>query len=755
MTLATLLRRIIEAGLQAGQLERWPTEITLVGHFTLADLATLADFGKLKLRFDSIRGTYVSLSRRKAPKLTVHDSGGHSHCLTVILRDTLLLTPGGSHSLDALGELVGLPKVDLTEGQIEKMEELFQHDPELFQRYAQRDPAICVAHAVDLRELNEELTGKAEVPVTLSALAVGFLLKLWKDHGISADEVLGKEVLEDLVWSSTKGLALPQKRSVPIMHRRLHESLAVEAFHGGRNEQFIFGAGRSGDWTDWDLAGAYTTVMASQGLPLWEKARVANSLDDFQVGTLGLAWVKFQFPDGTRFPCLPVRTLHGLLFPLTGESFCGSDEIWHAGRMGSQITVLHGVVVPTDDRVRPFEVFVRECTRRRMEYPDGHVRNALFKEMANSLYGKLAQGSLPKRAFNSQDGKLHRLPPGRLSNTFLAAKITSSIRAVIGEILHGLPAAASICNITTDGLLTDAADAEVSAATEGPLCQTFAASRERITGRPEILAVKHRIRQPLGIRARGQATLEEAPGQEKIVLAKSGIKPPMKEKREQNRWLVDLFLGRNSETKVCYRELRTLKELRLQGGDLTSHPVERRANLDFDFKCQPVTPVMREICGVPHLAFDSRPWGSAAEFLAWRKSWNSFRRTRVLKTLEDYEDFLRFHQTPPGRHGRTRKPGGDVKAALQQFLRAWTREAWGLQRCRMFNNELAAWLTAAGYPCRREDVENAQRPASKLVEHSVARTDAVLTLIKVVTERFPAFQGDQLPVPTPDQTSPL
>ena len=40
--------------------------------------------------------------------------------------------------------------------------------------------------------------------------------------------------------------------------------------------------------------------------------------------------------------------------------------------------------------------------------------------------------------------------------------------------------------------------------------------------------------------------------------------------------------------------------------------------------------------------------------------------------------------------------------------------------------ELAACLSAAGYPCRREDVENAQRSSTKLVQNSVVGTPAVL-----------------------------
>jgi hypothetical protein len=294
LTLAALLRRIIEEGRKAGHLRRWPKALTLVGHWTLSDLAMLEDFDKLKHQFSSIRNTYVTL--QQPLKVTVHDSSGHRHDIAVTLRDTLLLTPGGSKSLDSLGDLLGEPKVELPDGQIERMAESLERDPDLFDRYAKQDPKICVAHALQLLQLNEQLTGVAEVPVTLSGLGEAFLLRLWESKRVSRQQVLGTEEIVELAWNHAKGKPMPRKVVKPVLIRHLFETLATECFHGGLNVQFIFGAGLIGTWLDVDLAGANTAAMSLIGMPDWERLHSSTNLDDYGPLTLGFAYVRLRFP---------------------------------------------------------------------------------------------------------------------------------------------------------------------------------------------------------------------------------------------------------------------------------------------------------------------------------------------------------------------------------------------------------------------------------------------------------------------------
>jgi hypothetical protein len=55
--------------------------------------------------------------------------------------------------------------------------------------------------------------------------------------------------------------------------------------------------------------------------------------------------------------------------------------------------VLDGVVMPwIENSPQPFEVVIRELSRRRAEDPKGSLQNEMFKQLGNSLYGKLGQG---------------------------------------------------------------------------------------------------------------------------------------------------------------------------------------------------------------------------------------------------------------------------------------------------------------------------------------------------------------------------
>ena len=49
------------------------------------------------------------------------------------------------------------------------------------------------------------------------------------------------------------------------------------------------------------------------------------------------------------------------------------------------------------------------------------------------------------------------------------------------------------------------------------------------------------------------------------MLAKAGLK----EDREQNEWIIDLFINRQPDTAIVYTVLRSLSDIEKNGGDLT------------------------------------------------------------------------------------------------------------------------------------------------------------------------------------------
>jgi hypothetical protein len=101
------------------------------------------------------------------------------------------------------------------------------------------------------------------------------------------------------------------------------------------------------------------------------------------------------------------------------------------------------------------------------------------------------------------------LPESTLTQPFFASFITSFTRAVLGEILNGFPYTVRVFSVTTDGFLSNATNADPERACSGPLFDLFANGRRALVEKSEPLEIKHTIRQPVGWRTRGSATLKK------------------------------------------------------------------------------------------------------------------------------------------------------------------------------------------------------------------------------------------------------
>lgn len=155
-TLASLLGRTFEFALRHGVIGGVPDKIILACHFSRADLPSLRDFDKLKRSVNSVRRTYVSAKQPFVRFITIN---GRTHRLSITLLDTMLLAPNGQQSLSALGEMLGVEKLALPEGMIERMDVLQSENRELFDRYALRDAEIAAKWIMNVQEFFENDLG--------------------------------------------------------------------------------------------------------------------------------------------------------------------------------------------------------------------------------------------------------------------------------------------------------------------------------------------------------------------------------------------------------------------------------------------------------------------------------------------------------------------------------------------------------------------------------------------------------------------
>jgi hypothetical protein len=759
LSLAEVLTFAVWKGISTGAVKAVPQMVYLVGHFTRADVPAFSDFQSLTQMMSSVRNTFLSIDGHISVDLPCAD--GCKVPLKVLLRDTMLLTPAASKGLKALGELVGQPKIDLDPDPVkdqfykENMDILLTEQPELFEKYALNDAVICVRYADRVIEQSKTLLGKVKLPATLTSIGVDLLWKAWEKSGKTYPHaVLGKEIVWERRFNKRLGYFENRKSVVDLQEVSWHIPLATESYHGGRNEQFWFGPAFEDDWTDYDLSSAYPTAMALIRKPDWKRIFVTKRISDFKPDTLGVANVEFEFPEQVRFPTMPVRTDNGLVFPRKGVSDCAAPEIALAHALGAKLKIKHGVVVPYDRDDAVFGDFIADCIGKRSSFPKGSLENLFWKELSNASYGKTAQGLREKRVFDLRDRTTKPLPPSRITNPYFASFITSFVRAALGEIMNGLPEHICVFSCTTDGFLTNAKQAEIDAASGGQIIELYRQSRAKLTGDPTVLEIKHKVRQPLGWRTRGQATIkpgtEPNGGSTNVVLAKGGIRLPefIEDTALENEEIVRLFLNRSPDDQVTLRLKTGVRDIVTFDADLVDKSLTKRLSMEFDWKRKPHAAA--QATSPDHVAFSTLPWNTVDEFILMRRYWEEFaiQTPFCLKSIADYRQFATYVMSQSslgkGDSKYMRRDGGDLKRLRQSLGAAWRHSKAGLvwQQDDICNAEFASILTDVGIPAKRADIENAAR--KPFAPKKCPPTPDVLEALSKLACQFPSLEIDAL-----------
>jgi hypothetical protein len=789
--------RAIEAGRAEKVLPyKWPSQVYLSAHFSRADLSAFSDFSSLKGKLDSLQKTYATLYYPFKSKYI--DASNNSHSLTIHLIDTMLNSPSGS-SLESLGKLHGVSKIKLPRGMIERMDKLLENDPVLFERYGIRDAEISAKHAWYMAEFVKEHLGVNAPPVTLGSLAVKHFKSLLKDSELELNDLLGKEIVSEKKYNTISKRYNTSKSKISLNRVHAHETEASEAFHGGRNEAYVFGFTEDDDWVDVDLAGAYTTAMVAIKVPDWENLKSTHDVNKFKADELGFACLKFKFPSDTRYPCLPVRTDNGLIFPIEGETYAGSPEIVLALQMGAELTNVEGMVVPWASDLRPFEPFSTDIKNKRAENIKGSPPEQTWKEIGNSLYGKLAQGIKQKRVFDSREGASAILPPSQITQPYLATYVTSLIRAVLGELLHRIPNDKLVVSATTDGFISNVPKEDLD--TSGPLCTLFSELRSKLDTDASVLEEKHWANVVLCWKTRGQVdatpnAFAHPDDEGKPIIAKAGIKlpsnvkensessfdpyyhlindenwqyedevidgmgdayfdPPGLEGAAYSDYMLDLFLNRKTGQKFKTSQLVSMRDMFNNDTDMVSQEGEQLLNMDYDWKRELINPIEREHGAssleedypfpVTHIYAESRPWKSVEEFRKFRDLFDVWRiyKGGVLKTMDDWSDWQEYVQTDAiSKKGVRRGQGGMLGQLKRTFLQAYTNEEWGLPGGDYTG--LAEYLTEHGYQTSITDIKNSKRRKGELLQNAYPRTDEVMAFIKLIRDRHPDFEWEML-----------
>ncbi len=746
--------------LETGVITKWPGIINIYAHFIRADIASFANFwSDYKILLKGIRGTVSSFKNRygidfdeqqerrvKTEQIMFDKRTSPPRCSNVAFIDTLLMTPGGM-GLAECGELLGLPKLTIPAPySITNMREYLLGDRAGFEAYALRDAEIAVRYALQVRNFCARELMIDRVPATIGAMAVSRFTKTLKENNMSPEVCLGTHIKTRELWLTEKQAFRTIKNPASVPSRELFETFPINCYHGGRNECFMMGVTPSDHWYDYDLAGAYTTGLLDILTPDYGNIRLSKNPDDYCGHVMGFALVTFRFPESVPCPSLPVRTdQYGLFFPLSGESWATAPEIELALSLGAEMTIHNGIIVPwicdtsphNSESTSVFLPFVQQVRENRNRHIKGSLEEKFWKEIGNSLYGKLAQGLRAKTAFDTARGLNRSLPPSSVTQPFFAAHVTGFIRAVVGELMNALPSDSSVVSVTTDGFLTNCPLNKINMS--GPLSSRFQSLCDIVDPGSSMLTCKHEVSQLIAMKTRGQLTYRAIQGKP-VVHARAGVKPPADIPRsDYNDYMVDLYLNRLPGQTLSRSTLISTREMWLSESDLVSREQDIRLNLEFDFKRQPVQPAMNE----GHLLMFSRPWDNMEEALQQRSLFDDWRQTHTLKTLADWDDWCDFLYCRTVFSDMKLKVGSkrsdDILVRL--FLRALTQCQWGLMlkdKKSYSCKEVAEWLTSEGYSVTVTDVKNAVRAKIPQMKFSSV-TPRMKSLMDIIARKYPTF----------------
>lgn len=263
----------------------------------------------------------------------------------------------------------------------------------------------------------------------------------------------------------------------------------------------------------------------------------------------------------------------------------------------------------------------------------------------------------------------------------------------------------------------------------------------------KMIEEKHRFRQGLIMRNRAYATLvkgdphPDPKNDMHWMLAKGSVSPPPG-CNDQNAYMCALYLERRPGQKTMMHPFVSVRDQWVKEQDVFRLDRETVMNLEYDFKRRPVRPRMVVAGETMHLAFDTEPWETIEEGLVVRQVFDGWRKSRCLKTVQDFVDFEDVMLTALAfggfREQQQRIPvnitaEGSIGVLKRMFLRAYTQGLWGIVKSRSYP-EVAAVLTSLGISTSVSDVKNAIR--GKVYEAIVPRTPRTIEFMTGLTEEF-------------------
>lgn len=544
----------------------------VIAHLTPADLSLLSDFEEIKEELSILNGSFVTLGK------PLKYLGKNIH-----IRDTMLLAPGPSKSLAAIGKLYGggLDKLVIAKTDLEDMQGFLARDKVKFTEYALRDALISLIHACWMEDFNFRI-GCLGIPLSLSTIGRNYVKSIWAEELYKGYQISTKYLLGDVSTTITpKGLNVIKQVGFVL-------PLYIANYKGGRNECFMFGIERDTIWYDYDLTNAYTTILSVAGHPDYEKCTRLSTTElkrmskTEQLYSYLIIHADFEFPIDTKYPSIPCYVDENCtIYPLKGNCvITGAEYILALSQKCSfKFLEIYNTPYKTLEHkdIKPFNTIVNLVQEKRREHPKGTLSNQMYKEIGNSIYGSVVRGIGNKRKYDIKTKGTIRMFGDELTNPLIASWTTAFVRSVIGECLHAVYLlGGKVVSVTTDGFITNLDNLEQQIS-DNFLFLEFKKIRQMLSGDNTGLETKSFGKGIVAWSTRGQLGIDSK------IIATTGIQhKAFQGKDDMLKWFIDTMKSESRTLEFVQGRLRSASDIYKRGGHVTMIKRDQLFRMHYD-----------------------------------------------------------------------------------------------------------------------------------------------------------------------------
>ena len=648
--------------------------VCIVCHKGIVDLSAMHNGSDRILKYlTEVQGGLVALQPlRFSPRSLQDPYNNHVYPITLSIADTMCHAPAGKKRLKDLGEVIGVEKVDVDTETKKHMKKLLDRDPSLFMEYASTDSVVTILYSSALYGYNNipPITVTSAAATVMKEAMMNYLDCDTPDEFNRVYRGLEKVKHGKFKFENRPGFVEATSME-PISHdANVVQDAASKAYHGGYNICTEVGYFPYETY-DYDLQNAYPTAMCLIPDINWESPirseiiRRDMTLADFTgIGGINpiapfVGYVRFEFPESCKYPCIPINVDGIPLYPLTSEGIDGvyvaGPFVWLGLKLGAKIFCERGYFL----NVRFTEDFSKESrslaaavkqlvvdrNQAKKDKGKGSLEELILKTMVNSGYGKNAQNVIQKSSWNAYKDLMEDLGCSAITNPVSAMMTTSIVQAELiaaQNQIHELGYMS--CSVTTDGFISNCPEKTLKSLDLYGLRRFMEASRIYLTdGDPELWEMKHRQDDLVNFTTRGNISLrcKERDGYNGVCAHNSTKSDYPIGSYEDRLWLMTRVLSRTGTVDYTDEEWVTFKEM-VQGKPFQVKKVTRHIRMDFDMKRKPI----RNGFATDHVTldgttyeiahFDTVPFRTVDEFRMYR---NKVKLTAVLRTEADWEVF--------------------------------------------------------------------------------------------------------------------